>query len=103
MAQDALNKEAALRQETACILHEEVAAMNVENFVVRAKRRLVEKYAKADAWTELKTDSFAELAHEIAGLPSEQEAEDEEAKRFDLLILNLQLAVLRSEPAFMRL
>ena len=40
---------------------------------------------------------------EVAGLPSEQEPEDEEAKRFDLLILNLQLAVLRVEPAFQRL
>ncbi len=29
--------------------------------------------------------------------------EDEEAKRFDLLMLNLQLAVLRAEPAFVRL
>jgi type I restriction enzyme R subunit len=96
-------KESELRKETAYILRDEVAAMNVENFVVRAKRRLVEKYAKADAWSELKTDSFAELAHEIAGLPSEQEAEDEEAKRFDLLMLNLQLAVLRIEPAFKRL
>jgi type I restriction enzyme R subunit len=36
-------------------------------------------------------------------LPSELEAEDEEAKRFDLLMLNLQLAVLRVEPAFKRL
>jgi type I restriction enzyme R subunit len=103
VAKEGPEKEAVLRKEIACILHEEVAAMNVENFVVRAKRRLVEKYAKADAWAELKTDSFAELAHEIAGLPSEQEAEDEEAKRFDLLILNLQLSMLRSEPAFMRL
>jgi type I restriction enzyme R subunit len=51
----------------------------------------------------LKTDAFEELTREIAGLPSEQETEDEEAKRFDLLVLNLQLAVLRSEPAFARL
>jgi len=29
------------------------------------------------------------IAHELAGLPSEQEAEDEEAKRFDLVMLNL--------------
>jgi hypothetical protein len=36
-----------------------------------------------------------------AGLPSEQAAEDEEAKRFDLLILKLQLSVLRSEPALL--
>jgi len=33
----------------------------------------------------------------------EQDPEDEEAKRFDLLILRLQLAVLRAEPAFQRL
>jgi type I restriction enzyme R subunit len=39
----------------------------------------------------------------VAGLPSELDPEDEEAKRFDLLMLNLQLAVLRVEPAFKRL
>ncbi|MFN2397723.1 MAG: type I restriction-modification enzyme R subunit C-terminal domain-containing protein [Gemmatimonadaceae bacterium] len=77
--------------------------MNLNNFVVRPKRQLVEKYAKREAWGALKEDSFAELAHEVAGLPSEQEPEDEEAKRFDLLILSLQLAVLRVEPAFKRL
>lgn len=103
VAKEGPEKEAELRQETAYILRDEVAAMNVENFVVRAKRRLVEKYAKSDAWGELKLEAFAELAHEVAGLPSELEAEDEEAKRFDLLMLNLQLAVLRVEPAFKRL
>ena len=36
-------------------------------------------------------------------MPSEIETDDEEAKRFDLLMLNLQLAQLRSEPAFARL
>lgn len=103
VAKEGRVKEAELRQETAYILRDEVAAMNVENFVVRAKRRLVEKYAKPDAWGELKLEAFAELAHEVAGLPSELEAEEEEAKRFDLLILNLQLAVLRVEPAYRRL
>ena len=68
--------------------------MNVNNFVVRPKRRLVEKYASADAWNHLDAVAYAELSHEVAGLPTELEAEDEEAKRFDLLILNLQLAVL---------
>ena len=33
------------------ILQREVAAMNVENFIVRPKRRLVEKFAKPEAWT----------------------------------------------------
>lgn len=75
----------------------------MENFVVRAKRRLVEEYAQLEAWGGLKLEAFAELAPEVAGLPSELEAEDEEAKRFDLLTLNLQLAVLRIEPAFKRI
>jgi type I restriction enzyme R subunit len=103
VAHEGPEKEAELREATAYLLRDEVAAMNVENFVVRPKRRLIEKYAKAESWRELKLDSFAELAREVAGLPSELEAEDEEAKRFDLLILNLQLAVLRAEPAFGRL
>jgi type I restriction enzyme R subunit len=95
--------EAGLRQEVAAMLYNEVAAMNVENFVVRAKRRLVEKYSQPGTWSDLKQEELTELAHEVAGLPSELEPEDEEAKRFDLLLLNLQLAVLRVEPAFKRL
>jgi type I restriction enzyme, R subunit len=43
------------------------------------------------------------LQREVAGLPSELDPEGEEAKRFDLLVLNLQLALLRAEPAYVRL
>ena len=95
--------ESELRKATADLLRSEVAAMNVNNFVVRPKRRLVEKYISEEAWNILDAGAYVELAHEIAGLPTELEAEDEEAKRFDLLILNLQLAVLRLEPSFVRL
>jgi type I restriction enzyme, R subunit len=95
--------EEKLRDEIAAMLRDEVAAMNVDNFVVRPKRGLVERFAKPDAWTKLKPNDFTELASEIAGLPSELDPEDEEAKRFDLLILNIQLAVLRAEPHFNRL
>jgi type I restriction enzyme R subunit len=51
----------------------------------------------------LPADAFCELAQEVAGLPAEIDPEGEEAKRFDLLILNLQLARLRSEPGFERM
>ena len=77
--------------------------MNLDNFVVRPQRRLVEKYAKPEAGRCLSPEALAELSHEVAGLPSELDPEDEEAKRFDLLVLNLQLALLRSEPGFARL
>jgi type I restriction enzyme R subunit len=51
----------------------------------------------------LKQDDLHELASEVAPLPSDVEAEEEEAKRFDLLMLNLQLAVLRNDPRFTKL
>jgi type I restriction enzyme R subunit len=95
--------EAELRQVVAGILHTEVSSMNLENFVVRPKRRVIEKFTKPQSWVVLSPESLHELAHEVAGLPSELESESEEAKRFDLLVLNLQLALLRSKPAFSRL
>lgn len=92
--------EADVRQLTAGLLHSEVAAMKLDNFVVRPKRRVVEQYAKPQSWVVLSPESLSELAHEVAGLPSGLESEPEEAKRFDLLVLNVQLALLRSKPAF---
>lgn len=95
--------DADVRAQTAALLHKEVAAMNLDNFVVRSHRRVVEKYAQPDAWRTLSADARAELSHEVAGLPSGLDPENEEAKRFDLLSLRLQLTLLRHEPGFDRL
>jgi type I restriction enzyme, R subunit len=94
---------ASVRVDAAGLLHEEVAAMNIDNFVVRPKRKYVEQYKAPEAWKSLQPEDLTTLADEVAGLPSELDAEDEDAKRFDLLMLNLQLAVLRIEPSFARL
>jgi type I restriction enzyme R subunit len=91
------------RQQVANLLHYEVAAMNSKNFVVRPKRRLVEKYTKPEAWQSLSDTDINELIKDVAGLPTEIKAEAEEIKRFDILILKLQLAILRSHPSFNRL
>ena len=70
----------------------------------KARRRLlVAKYAKPESWVSLPAEALTELSHEVAGLPSELDPENEEAKRFDLLALNLQLSLLRHEPGFTRL
>jgi type I restriction enzyme R subunit len=95
--------EQQVRWAVGDILHREVAAMNLDNFVVRRHRKAVEKYAKAEAWGALTESALSELEEEVAGLPSELEAEPEEAKRFDLLVLSLQLARYRAEPRFERL
>jgi type I restriction enzyme R subunit len=96
----AAEPEAALRAEIAGLLHGEVAAMNVNNFLVRPKRRLVETFAALEAWAELDEGARHQLAAEIAGLPSEREPEGLEAKQFDLLMLTLQLCILGQAPGF---
>jgi type I restriction enzyme, R subunit len=92
-----------VRRAFAASLHREVAAMNLDNFLVRPHRRIVERFRQPESWGPLSVDDRAELATRVAGLPAEIDAEPEEAKRFDLLVLNLELALLRSLPAFERL
>jgi type I restriction enzyme R subunit len=92
-----------VRGAVAELLQREVAAMNLDNFIVRPHRRLVEKYSKPEAWVELASEAIAELSHEVAGLPAELDPENEQAKRFDLLALRLQLALLQTDHAFERL
>ena len=100
---NATTPEADLRQEIAALLHTEVAAMNIENFIVRPKRQLIEKYNNPETWRSLSEPALNELSQEIAGLPAQVEPEAEEIKRFDLLILKLQLAILRSSSTLPRL
>lgn len=95
--------ETEVRGHVARYLHSQVTSMNLDNFLVRARRRSVEKFAKPEAWQKLKDSDIQELADEIAGLPTQMERESEEAKRFDLLLLNLQLSLLNKEPAYERL
>lgn len=92
--------EVQLGNETTGLLHEQVAAMNIDNFVVRPQRRLVEKYAKLEAWQKIGEEEYGELSDSVAKLPTELTDEDEEAKRFDLLILRTQLAILQAKPDF---
>lgn len=91
---------AEMREGTATLLYERVANMNVDNFVVRPQRQFVERYAKPDAWTSLAADDYDTLAHRVAGLPSQLTDEDEEAKRFDMLVLRAQLSILQARPDF---
>ncbi|MCA3216349.1 MAG: DEAD/DEAH box helicase family protein [Burkholderiales bacterium] len=91
---------AEMRESTATLLNERVANMNVDNFVVRPQRQFVERYAKPEAWKSLVADDYDTLAHRVAGLPSQLTDEDEEAKRFDMLVLRAQLSILQARPDF---
>jgi type I restriction enzyme R subunit len=100
---DGFIDEYRLRLEVANGLRDAVESMNVDNFVVRPQRRLVEKWRGLEAWQNPTSRDFEELAHELASLPNELPSEEEEAKRFDSLLLRLQLARLHGDGGFIRL
>lgn len=94
---------AAIRSDTASHLHAVVAGMRLDNFVVRPQRRWVEPWSDAKAWNKVTGDQLVELAQHVSGLPSAVRDDDEEAKRFDLLMLRTQLGSARGDVGFARL
>ena len=100
---DGTRSEAGLRQDLASDLHAVVAGMNVHNIVVRPHRRWVERYGEVAAWSTLTAEGTEEIAEHLSGLPSAVRDDDEAAKRFDLLLLRLQLALLTGDPGVERL
>ncbi len=92
----------SLRTELIDELHGEVAAMNQQNFIVRTEVAHVARFAERDAWDSLGDADMADLRDHVAGLPSEKAADHVTAKLFDLVCINLQLAVLRLTTDFER-
>ncbi|EEN87937.1 helicase C-terminal domain protein [Rhodococcus erythropolis SK121] len=86
--------EPKLQEELADILHTQVQGMQLENFLVRPKRRYVEKYSERPAWDAITKVDLDEIVENLAALPTAVRDDDENAKRFDLLLLQTQLAVL---------
>lgn len=86
------------RAEIARTLQEAIASMNADNFLVRPHLELVERFREIESWNDVSVGELAALAHSVAPLPAQLDPEAEEAKRFDVLVLNAQLALLRGEP-----
>ncbi|MGO1056954.1 DEAD/DEAH box helicase family protein [Crossiella sp. CA198] len=94
-----------LRRDLAERLHQEVTAMNPDNFLIRPKREYLDAFSGLDAWLSLTQETHAQVVDHLAGLPTAFRDDDssEEAKRFDLLALRLQLALVRADPGYDRL
>ncbi len=70
--------------------------LNTDSFIVRQHWREVEKYKDPNAWNALTDLDIKELFDHIAPLMSESD-QDEMAKRFDALMLDIQLSILNGE------
>jgi len=97
---EALDGVAALageRAKVAAVLCETVASMNENNFLVRPHLELVERFRSPEAWKSITRHDLAALNDRVAGLPDQLDPEHEDAKRFDVVMLNAELGVLRGE------
>lgn len=87
-----------LRNDLLDQMHDAVQSMNPDNFLVRPHRRYVETFNDRERWKHLTQGDHLDIADHLTGLPY-PDNDDEFARRFDLLILNLQLAFLEKAPA----
>jgi type I restriction enzyme, R subunit len=92
--------EPVIRDDALKTLQDTVSGLNLDNFLVRQRRRAVEKYREPHAWTPVTDDKRRELVEEVAPLPSQRSLGTEDAKRFDLLMFSLQLALLKGSKRF---
>ncbi|MBV7334061.1 DEAD/DEAH box helicase family protein [Chloroflexi bacterium TSY] len=73
-------------------LHAYVVAMPLDNFLVRPQRKYLDPFLDRERWNNLSQADVSDLTNHVSGLPSQLSGDPETAKRFDLLILQLQRA-----------
>ena len=88
--------------ELVNLLIYQTASLNQESFIIRQQWRLVEKYKDPGSWNSLSDQDIREINNHIAPL-IESNDPDELAKRFDLLMLNLQLYLLLTDKRHVNL
>ena len=76
-------------------MHAVVASMNLANFIVRKQRQTVETFTDRKNFDVLDEPTLESLHNKVSRLPSQDE-DDEFARRFDLLVLHLQVAILNN-------
>jgi len=92
-----------LRAQFAGMLKAKVCSCNKNNFIVRPNLEDVEKFEKTESWYSLSQADKNTLDFRISNLPFTIEEEDPDAKKFDLLIYKIELALLKQDPSFISL
>lgn len=96
------DSEDELRRSLAGELAGFVRGIPSENFTVRPHRSWVQEFSTEAAWATADDDAIADAVDHLGGLPSAAVDVIEEAKRFDLLILECQLSTLAGVSEFCR-
>ena len=92
-----LEPSGGLRAILTSTLHGEVSGMNPDNFMVRAHLQHVERFKNQASWESLTDSDIHEIENHVAGLPSQIETDEIEARFFDLSALRMQIALVEKD------
>jgi len=77
-----------------------VDGLNESSFIIRPYLRQVEKYKKKEPWEAINDEMIADLTTFIAPLPSDLDIGEEDARRWDYLLMRTELALLDGKAEF---
>ncbi|KJD31249.1 restriction endonuclease [Tamlana nanhaiensis] len=80
-------------------LHEAINTLDETRFEVRKSLRYVKDYKNIQRWQNLSIGDVSDICTHLSHLPIISQKEDELAKRFDVLVLRLQQAVILKSKA----
>jgi type I restriction enzyme, R subunit len=75
-------------------LNREIKTLDRNRFEVKMKLQSVEFYSREEAWDELKVSDIVRIKAELSSLSSVDDGDHELARRFDVLILSMIIALL---------
>ena len=91
---DSSDEQRTLAESYMTELQQLVAALDTDRFVVKAEMRAVVEYSEKTRWVNLSKGDMLEINTHLSKLILPSKDDDELARRFDVLILNYQLALL---------
>jgi len=94
LRQSTSKEENDFAEELIDLLYTQVAALNQDRFVVRHHLEFVVKYKQKDQWADLGPSKLQEIGTHILPLILSEDDDDVSARRFDVLMLNYQLALI---------
>ncbi|MDM1349912.1 DEAD/DEAH box helicase family protein [Myroides marinus] len=80
-------------EEVKDYIHKQVQEINKHSFMTRPTLKTVEKYCTREQWNSLTKGDLIELTKDVSHLVKEKDT-DELAKRFDLMMYEMQLSML---------
>lgn len=93
------SKDVELRASIRTHLQKQLGGVPESSPLVSPKARpILDRYREPASWESLSAADYADMEEHLANLPFASAAENEHAKRFDLVVLGCQTAVAEEQP-----